>query len=165
LYDAGNDATDVWNELANVTRTVPDAETDASDAVSWAASWEGEPISLAKHTSHLAAHALSHEGQQTVEKRSQCQLLLCIFGRLVFRSVTLSPIVLTSNDGVIVRLAQTAYEERHMPEGTLDNTRLLVLADALEKAGCTDADILGHLHGPGPHIRGCWPLDLCLDES
>jgi hypothetical protein len=30
----------------------------------------------------------------------------------------------------------------------------------LEEAGCQDADILGHLRGPGPHVRGCWPVDL-----
>jgi hypothetical protein len=77
----------------------------------------------------------------------------------------LPPAVLAWHDGVVVRLAQAAYEERHLPEGTLDNTRLRILADALEEAGCTDADILGHLRGPGPHVRGCWPVDLCLGKS
>jgi hypothetical protein len=41
-----------------------------------------------------------------------------------------------------------------LPEGTLDPTRLAALADAIEDAGCTDADLLGHLRGPGPHVRG-----------
>jgi hypothetical protein len=36
---------------------------------------------------------------------------------------------------------------------------LPILADAVEEAGCTDADILGHLRGPGAHYRGCWALD------
>jgi hypothetical protein len=35
-----------------------------------------------------------------------------------------------------------------------------VLADALEEAGCSDADILGHLRGPGPHTRGCCLTDM-----
>jgi hypothetical protein len=65
----------------------------------------------------------------------------------------------------VVRLAQAAYEERHLPAGTLDDGRLAVLADALEEAGCTDTDIVGHLRGPGPHVRGCWPVDLCLGKS
>jgi hypothetical protein len=69
------------------------------------------------------------------------------------------------NGGTIVQLAQSAYEERHLPAGTLDNGRLAVLADALEEAGCTDADILGHLRGPGPHVRGCWAVDLLLGKS
>jgi hypothetical protein len=37
-----------------------------------------------------------------------------------------------------------------------------VLADALEEAGCTDADILGHLRAAAPHARGCWAVDLLL---
>jgi hypothetical protein len=49
--------------------------------------------------------------------------------------------------------------------GTLDNTRLAVLADALEESGCTSEDVLGHLRGPGPHVRGCWVVDLCLGRS
>ena len=49
-----------------------------------------------------------------------------------------------------------------MPAGTLDPHRLAVLADALEEAGCTDPDILGHLRDPGPHYRGCHVLDLIL---
>jgi hypothetical protein len=43
--------------------------------------------------------------------------------------------------------------------------RLPVLADALEDAGCADADLLGHLRGPGPHVRGCWAVDLILGKS
>ena len=81
------------------------------------------------------------------------------------RRLVLDPAVLAWNDAAVVRLAQAAYEERHLPEGTLDTGRLAVLADALEEAGCTDADILSHLRGPGPHVRGCWVLDLCLGKS
>jgi hypothetical protein len=40
--------------------------------------------------------------------------------------------------------------------------RLPVLADALEEAGCADADILGHLRGPRPHGLGCWVVDGLL---
>jgi hypothetical protein len=96
--------------------------------------------------------------------RAYCDLLRCIFGN-PFRSVTISPAALAWNDAIIVRLAQTAYEERHLPEGTLDNGRLSVLADALEEAGCADADILDHLRSPGSHVRGCWTVDLCLGKS
>lgn len=56
-------------------------------------------------------------------------------------------------------LAEAAYEQR-LNNGTLDPDRLLVLADALEDAGCTDAEILQHLRGPGPHVGGCWVIDL-----
>jgi hypothetical protein len=46
-----------------------------------------------------------------------------------------------------------------------DFSDMPVLADALEDAGCGDADILGHLRGPGPHTRGCWPLDRILGKK
>jgi hypothetical protein len=35
----------------------------------------------------------------------------------------------------------------------------------LEEAGYTDADVLGHLREPGPHVRGCWAVDICLGKS
>src|SRR5262249_44354893 len=94
----------------------------------------------------------------------QSDLLLDIIGN-PFRQITIPPTILAWNDQLVVRLAQAAYEERHLPAGTLDNGRLAVLADALEEAGFTDAEILGHLRRPGPHVRGCWPIDLCLGKS
>jgi hypothetical protein len=95
----------------------------------------------------------------------QARLLRDLFGPLPFRTVTIPPAIITWNDSTVVRLAQAAYEERKMPEGTLDNGRLAVLADALEEAGCTYQDILDHLRGPGPHVRGCWPVDLLLGKG
>jgi hypothetical protein len=65
-------------------------------------------------------------------------------------------------EGTVARLARAAYEERLLPGGGLCPDRLAVLADALEDAGCGDGALLGHLRGPGPHVRGCWPVDLCL---
>jgi hypothetical protein len=97
-------------------------------------------------------------------RREQSLLLRDLFGNPL-RSVTICPAVLAWNDSTVVRLAQAAYEERLLPEGTLDNGRLAVLADALEEAGCSDADILGHLRGPGPHVRGCWVIDSLLGKS
>jgi hypothetical protein len=61
-------------------------------------------------------------------------------------------------------LATTAYEERALPAGTLEPERLALLADALEDAGCANADLLGHLRGPGVHVRGCWCVDLLLGK-
>jgi len=42
---------------------------------------------------------------------------------------------------------------------------LPILADALEEAGCADTDVLAHLRWPGPHVRGCWALDLVLGKG
>jgi hypothetical protein len=60
-------------------------------------------------------------------------------------------------------LAQEIYEERTMPEGTLDPTRLSILADALEDAGCDNEDLLAHCRRQGAvHVRGCWVVDRLL---
>jgi hypothetical protein len=98
------------------------------------------------------------------ERSAELRLVREIFGN-PFRPAILDPAVLTWNGGLVVRLAQSAYDERHLPAGTLDGGRLAVLADALEEAGCTNADILGHFRGPGPHVRGCWPVDLVLGKE
>ena len=75
------------------------------------------------------------------------------------------PSALAWNDGCIVRLARAAYEERSLPDGTLESDRLAVLADALEEEGCSAEEIRGHLRGPGLHLRGCWVVDLILDRK
>jgi hypothetical protein len=95
---------------------------------------------------------------------TQGVLLWDIFGN-PFRPVTISSAVLAWHDSTVVRLAQAAYEDRHLPDGTLDNGRLAILADALEEAGLADTDILDHLRSPGPHVRGCFAVDLCLGKS
>ena len=100
------------------------------------------------------------------EEQGQADLFRDLFGSLPFRPLPpITPSVLAWNDGTVRRLAEEAYRERLLPQGRLDLQRLAVLADALEEAGCTDADFLGQLRGPGPHVRGCWPLDLCLGKS
>jgi hypothetical protein len=62
------------------------------------------------------------------------------------------------NDGAVVKLAESIYTERAFD-------RLPILADALEDAGCTDAAVLDHCRGPGPHVRGCWVVDLVLGKE
>jgi hypothetical protein len=62
-------------------------------------------------------------------------LLRCIFGSMPARTVAVAPSWLAWNDGVVVKLARSAYEERVLPSGTLDSSRLAVLADALEESG------------------------------
>jgi hypothetical protein len=81
-----------------------------------------------------------------------------IFGPRPFRRVNIAPEVRAWNDGAVGRIAEGVYKAR-----TFD--LLPKLADALEDAGCTDAELLGHLRGPRPHVRGCWALDLVLSKS
>jgi hypothetical protein len=88
-----------------------------------------------------------------------------IFGNPFRPSPPLPPAVLAWNDRTVPRLAQAIYEERKMPEGTLDTARLAILADALLDAGCEDESLVQHCRSPGPHVRGCWAVDLLLGKS
>jgi hypothetical protein len=96
------------------------------------------------------------------EERAHCDLVRDLFGPLTFRAVHLAPSWRTPD---VMTLARAAYEERSLPQGTLDPVRLALLADALEEAGCTSAEILGHLRSERPHVRGCWAVDLLLDKG
>ena len=60
--------------------------------------------------------------------------------------------------GMGVNFARGIYDEEAFD-------RMPILADALEEAGCTDEAILNHLRSPGPHVRGCWALDLVLGKE
>jgi len=90
---------------------------------------------------------------ENAEFTAQCKIVRDIFAS-PFRPVA----NLSHVPPAVITLAQTIYDERtfdQMPE----------LADALEQAGCTDKAILDHCRGPGPHVRGCWLIDLLLGKS
>jgi|SRR6516162_1380194 len=89
--------------------------------------------------------------------QEQADLLRCLLGHL-FARVNIPEPWLSWNDGTIPKLARVIYDG-----GTFD--LLPVLADALEKAGCQDPDILGHCRSGGEHVRGCWVIDLLLGKS
>jgi hypothetical protein len=91
------------------------------------------------------------------EKLAQCRLLREVMGN-PFRPVALDPLWLRWNDGTLVALSHLIYHERGFE-------RLPLLADALEDAGCTNADVLNHFRGPGIHVRGCWVVDLLLGKA
>jgi hypothetical protein len=80
-----------------------------------------------------------------------------IFGN-PFHSVAVDAEWLARSSGTAIDLAASIYETREFD-------RVPQLADALEKAGCPDDDLLSHLRGPGPHVLGCWALDLLLEKS
>jgi hypothetical protein len=76
-----------------------------------------------------------------------------IFGN-PFRPVVFNPEWRTDT---VVSLAIQMYESR-------DLSAMLLLADALQVAGCEDEQLLSHCRVQGQHIRGCWALDLVLDK-
>ena len=94
-------------------------------------------------------------------KKARANLLREIVG-VPSRFVAVDPKWLTPD---VFTVAVAAYTDRTLPSGHLDPVSIAVLSDALEEAGCTDAALLDHLRGPGPHVRGCWALDLILGKS
>lgn len=93
----------------------------------------------------------------------QADLLRCIFGPDPSQPLRFLPPEWTTSS--VVSLAESAYNNRSLPDGRLNNDILLILADALEEAGCTDAAVLSHCRDPKPHVRGCWVVDLILGKS
>src|SRR5262245_36879498 len=88
---------------------------------------------------------------------SACALLREVAGN-PFRPSRVEPAWLKWNDGKIAQLVRSIYANRafeHMP----------ILGDALEDAGCVDRAILDHCRSGGPHVRGCWVLDLLTAEK
>ena len=86
----------------------------------------------------------------------QADILRCLFGPAPFRPLPHPNAAWLAWEGATVaKLAAAADEER-----TFDH--LPILADALEEAGCDDAELLGHLRSPGPHARGCFAVDALL---
>jgi hypothetical protein len=109
----------------------------------------------------------SSDGMEAEQRESaaQADVLRDLFGNPFRPLPTLAPSLLRWHDGTMRCLAASVYEVRNLPCGTLDVARLAVLADALEEAGCTEAELLSHPRKPGPHWRGCWALDRILEKS
>jgi hypothetical protein len=106
-------------------------------------------------SSSIGDHAITAAAgrEDHPERREQARLMRCIVGN-PFRPVgPIGPAILSWNAGTIQSLARTIYDKRAID-------RMPLLADALEDAGCTDAELLGHLRSPGPHVHGCWAVDL-----
>jgi hypothetical protein len=130
------------------------------------------------------------ESAEAAERQAQCQLLRDLFGEYLGppgmeggwlpygsatggsavpqdeqwcllptpRNVALRPEWVIWNDGVVRRIAEGIYTD-----GAFD--RLPILADALLDAGCDDEALLAHCRGDGPHVRGCWVVDLILRQK
>jgi hypothetical protein len=91
------------------------------------------------------------------ELRAQVALIHDVFNN-PFRQVRIEPSCLTWQGSLVREMAQTIYGERRFED-------LPILADALEDAGCDNADILDHCRRPGEHARGCWVVDLLLGKT
>jgi hypothetical protein len=129
---------------------VPERHTE------WVALWLAE-VTASENAFGKVAHEIQRLGTEgLISDRDQppcIALLHDIFGN-PFRPVTFDPAWLTSN---VITLAQTIYNDRAFE-------RLPELGDALEAAGCDNQNVLDHCRNDGPHVRGCWVVDLVLGK-
>jgi hypothetical protein len=180
LADGGVPRAEVEHALRGACNAQFEAETYAGDAKSVArglaagyvyrafaappAATAGEARYYSRHAAVMTAGAAAQAAAGRAEG-GHCRLLRDIFGGLFRPPPPVAPAIMAWNGGLVRTLAQAAYTERELPSGHLDPARLAVLADALEEAGCTSQEIIEHLRGPGPHVRGCWELDLLLGKG
>jgi hypothetical protein len=129
------------------------------------AAWESSPTGDAAVDPIALEDAERHLLDATGGALSSCSaegelvgVLRDVFGS-PFRPVSFDP---TWRAPAALFLARAAEAEVPLLDSRLEPVRLLILADALEEAGCTDEAILCHLRGPGLHVRGCWALGLIL---
>jgi hypothetical protein len=83
-----------------------------------------------------------------------CDLFRHIVGN-PFHQVTMLPAWRASQR---FSLAQSIYDYRRFID-------MPILGDGMQKAGCTDANILNHCRQPGEHVRGCWVVDMILGKE
>jgi hypothetical protein len=126
----------------------------------WAVKWLGRSyykVGVADAASAVAWRAVQRvrqAGDAAAEKAAQAALVRDIFGN-PFRPVAFDSSWRTST---VAALAAGIYGDRAFD-------RLQALADALEDSGCADAEVLAHCRGEGPHVHGCWVVDLILGKE
>jgi hypothetical protein len=123
-----------------------------------------EQVSLAAKFSPLVGGD-SGRPRAKFERGEQCRLVREIFRNPFRRATAADSSWQAWNSGTVRRLAESAYDERQSPDGTLHPHRLGLVADALEDSGCDDPNLSAHLRSPGPHVRGCWAVDLVLAKE
>jgi hypothetical protein len=134
---------------ADALRAARLACKSAGASASWYAAASSPAV--AARNAALSAQAA---GDPEAERAAQAALLRDILGN-AFKTPALEPFAVPR---AAVALASEIYEERSFERAPL-------LAGALQAAGGPCAAILEHLGGPGPHVRGCWAIDLLLGKQ
>ena len=130
-----------------------------SGNAAWAVCWDPaeDARGMAERASAWAAGLLGEVHGTNLPRRERTidfELFHEIANHLI-EPAHIDPLWLAWNDGTVRQLAETIYDERSWDQ-------MPILGDALEDAGCQDERILGHCRRGGPHVRGCWLLDLIL---
>jgi hypothetical protein len=113
-----------------------------------------DPASLAEFAAEHVIDIATKDAEKDEDRAfrtSICEVIRCVAGN-PFQETVVDPAWLSWNGGTIARIAEAIRTERAFD-------RLPILADALEEAGCANAEMLGHCRSTGPHVRGCWVVD------
>jgi hypothetical protein len=124
---------------------------------------------LVKRTSQIAGPMIEFafsliEGQAVAlkgETPGRYRKMKCDLLREVVPPPDLAPLpphLLEWNGGIIKQLARAAADKEEWET-------LPILADALEEAGCTNAQLLAHCRQGGNHLPGCWAADWILGRK
>jgi hypothetical protein len=162
--DAAEHLADEQTALKDLVQVRETAEAVARERIGH------EPGDMTWWVARMASHTLSRHAQDAaweslypsslsvfggLQPTAQAVIARDLFGPLPFRPVTLDPTWRTST---AVALASQMYDGR-------DFSAMLILADALQDAGCTSEDVLAHCRGYETHVRGCWVVDLVLGKE
>ncbi len=140
-----------------------DARWDIARQAAWGTCWRCLWSEFGEEADGGAVIASTNAAWEARRRRSaeedeylaQAALLRCLFGPRPGVSIGVEPRWRTP---AALGLARAIYEERRWEDTP-------VLADTLEDAGCTNAEVLDHCRKPGPHARGCFVIDTLLGKS
>lgn len=158
IYVAAGEAYDTQNELPETwagycAYRAVERPLDYNEPTSW----DDDAAAWVAHTAAQPAAWIDRKWDKTIltaERKAIADLIREISGN-PFRPLAADLTWFTPN---VVGLAHSIYEARAFD-------RMPILAEALEEAGCTDADIVDHCRKPGGHVLGCWVLDLLLGKK
>lgn len=102
----------------------------------------------------MVLHESGSRDGRASENAALCSTLRDVFGN-PFRPTTIDNRILTPH---VLATAKSIYDDRAFHH-------VFAVADALTDAGAPDdSPLLQHLRGRGPHVRGCYALDLVLGK-
>jgi hypothetical protein len=151
------------DELAAARSAAVSAASHAGShsAAAWAACETANPSAF------RAAWAAAEESRELLRKqspraaedeaRAQAGFLRDIIGD-PFRPVRARPLRHLDRHPVVREIAEELYADAPVDD-------MKALADHLERLGCPAKSILEHCRSVGPHVRGCWVIDLILGHE
>jgi hypothetical protein len=122
--------------------------------------------SLTRRAAEAVAYASFDPGDSTFaasdaaersEKIGQANILRDVHGN-PFRPPMIDSTWLAWENCTVLNVAQAIYDERAFD-------KMPILADALQSAGCDNAEMLNHLRQSGVHVKGCWVVDRLLGKE